>query len=219
MKKNILPAVLLLAGTLLFLSCNNGVNDQSKNKMDSSAYKDSVHYIKMRNPMMLSISRTMDKMHAMKMTGDFDLDFANMMIMHHKAAIDMSETEIVRGTNEEVKTMAKAIIVAQNAEIGQMEAFIKTYQAPAVKMKSGQMNTIMSDMMSMMDKMNNMEMTGNTDKDFVMMMIPHHEAAVKMAQDELTNGKQLQLKTMAQKIIADQNAEINTFKAWLGKEK
>lgn len=219
MKKTIIPAALLLAGTFLFSSCNNGVNEQSKNEMDSSAYKDSVHSVKMRNAMMLSMSRTMDKMHEMKMTGDFDLDFANMMIMHHKAAIDMSETEIVRGTNEEVKTMAKKIIVAQNAEIGQMEAFIQTYQAPTVKMKSGEMNTIMSDMMSMMDKMNNMEVTGNTDKDFVMMMIPHHEAAVKMAQDELTNGKQLQLKTMAQKIIADQNAEINTFKTWLAKQK
>ena len=216
MKKTILPATFLLAGAILFSSCNNGVNDKSINEMDSAAYKDSTHAVKMRNAMMLSMSRTMDKMHDMKMTGDFDLDFANMMISHHRAAIDMSETEIVRGTNEQVKTMAKAIITAQNAEIGHLEAFIKSYQAPATKMETAEMQNMMRDMM---DKMNNMELTGNTDKDFIMMMIPHHEGAIKMAEYELTNGKQAELKKMAQKMITDQNKEISQFKAWLTNQK
>lgn len=62
-------------------------------------------------------------------------------------------------------------------------------------------------------------MTGNTHKDFVMMMIPHHESAVTMAEDELSYGKQPELKKMAQKMIADQSKEITEFKAWLAIQK
>ena len=216
MKNNILFALFLFPGTYVLQSCNNAANDESKNKIDSSAYNDSMHTSKMKNAMTLSMSRTMDKMHDLKMTGDFDLDFANMMIMHHRAAIDMSETEIVRGTNEQVKTIAKSIITAQNAEIAQLEAFIKNYQVPATKTKTADRQNMMTDMM---DKMNNMELTGNTDTDFIMLMIPHHEGAVKMAEDELTHGKQPELKKMAQKMIVDQNKEIDQFKTWLAKQK
>ena len=216
MKINFLFLPLLFLSAYSFQSCNNAASDNAANKIDSSAYHDSVHTTKMQNAMSLSMSRTMDKMHDMKMTGDFDLDFANMMILHHRAAIDMSETEIVRGTNEQVKTMAKSIITAQNAEIGQLEGFIKNYQAPAQKMKTADMQNMMTDMMA---KMNNMELTGNTDKDFIVLMIPHHEAAVKMAQDELTHGLQPELKKMAQKMIMDQTNEIDQFKTWLAKQK
>lgn len=80
-------------------------------------------------------------------------------------------------------------------------------------------NELGETMKAMMDKMNNMQMTGNSDKDYAMMMIPHHESAVTMAEDELKHGKQLGLKKMAQKMIADQSKEINEFKAWLSNQK
>ena len=60
-----------------------------------------------------------------------------------------------------------------------------------------------------------MKMSGDADKDFVMMMIPHHESAVTMAEDEISHGKEYELKKLAQKIIADQNKEIKEFKDWL----
>ncbi len=44
----------------------------------------------MNNGLMASMNTMMDKMNSMKMCGDFDLDFANMMIAHHQGAIDMS---------------------------------------------------------------------------------------------------------------------------------
>lgn len=67
-------------------------------------------------------------------------------------------------------------------------------------------------MINMMDKMKGMQMTGNTDMDFVMMIIPHHESAIEMAKSELSHGKNKQLKQMAQKGITDQTKEINDFK-------
>ena len=68
------------------------------------------------------------------------------------------------------------------------------------------------DMMAMMkqnnDKMASMAMTGNPDVDFAMMMKVHHQGAIDMAQAELKNGKEPQMKKMARDIIAAQKKEI-----------
>ena len=66
----------------------------------------------------------------------------------------------------------------------------------------------------MMDAMNGMHPTGDADKDFVMMMIPHHQGAIDMAEVELKYGKDPELKAMAEKIIADQKREIDEMEKW-----
>ena len=226
MKNKIIIAAALFVSAYFLQSCNNSTNNTSKNEMDTSmssmAQNDSMSSGKMQkdNGMMQSMNSTMSKIKDMKMTGDFDLDFANMMIMHHQAAIDMSDVEIAKGTDAQIKTMTQNIITAQKAEIEQMQQFIKNYKMPEAKKENEEMhNELGETMKAMMDKMNNMQMTGNSDKDYAMMMIPHHESAVTMAEDELKHGKQLGLKKMAQKMIADQSKEINEFKAWLSNQK
>jgi len=47
----------------------------------------------------------------------------------------------------------------------------------------------------------NMELSGNADKDFAAMMIPHHQGAIDAAKVELQYGKDPMLRKMAQKII------------------
>ena len=59
--------------------------------------------------------------------------------------------------------------------------------------------------------------SGNADVDFVRNMIPHHQGAIDMAKVELQHGKNPQLKTMAAKIIRDQEKEIAQMQAWLKK--
>jgi len=226
MKNKILIATALFFNAYFLLSCDNTNNKTTKNEMDSSMThkmeNDSMNSGKMQmdNGMMQSLSSTMGKMNEMKMTGDFDLDFVNMMIIHHQAAIDMSEVEIAKGTDTQMKTMAQNIVTAQKAEIEQLHQVVKNYKMPeAKKMKVEMNNELGETMKAMMDKMNNMQMTGNTDKDFAMMMKPHHESAVKMAEDELSHGKQPEVKKMAQKMIVDQSKEISDFKAWLSSQK
>jgi hypothetical protein len=67
-------------------------------------------------------------------------------------------------------------------------------------------------MMSAMDKMHaemtDMEMTGNIDRDFVAMMVPHHQSAVDMARAYLAKGKDPELRRLAENVIASQEAEI-----------
>jgi len=221
MKNKILIITTLYISAYVMQSCGYSNKDKSKTEMDTPIAgehpKDTMDSgnMNMDNRMMQSMNMMMDKMNDMKMSGDFDLDFANMMIMHHQAAIDMSEVEIAKGTDAQVKTMAQNIIPAQKAEIDQFQRFIRNYKKSEAKMKNEEMhNQVGETMHNMMDKMHNMKMSGNIDKDFVMMMIPHHESAVAMAEDELAHGHHTELKKMAQKIIADQKKEIVILKAW-----
>ena len=74
-------------------------------------------------------------------------------------------------------------------------------------------------MMTGMDSMQKMSLSGNIDKDFAMMMKIHHQQAVEMAQIELAQGKSTEMKAMAKQIIAAQQKEIARFDAWLSKQK
>jgi uncharacterized protein (DUF305 family) len=66
----------------------------------------------------------------------------------------------------------------------------------------------------MMDDMMAMKSTGDPDKDFAMMMVPHHQGAIDMAEVELKYGKDPMLKKMAQEIIDAQKKEIEELKKW-----
>ena len=48
----------------------------------------------------------------------------------------------------------------------------------------------------------------NVDKDFVEMMVPHHQGAIDMAQAELSYGHSEPLRGIAQEIIATQQQQI-----------
>ena len=50
--------------------------------------------------------------------------------------------------------------------------------------------------------------SGDIDRDFAAMMIPHHQGAIEMAQAELRHGRNEQLRRIAQEIIVDQQQEI-----------
>lgn len=57
-------------------------------------------------------------------TGDaFDKAFITEMVMHHEGAVEMAELALTNAKRQEIKDLAKAIIAAQNTEIGQMKAW------------------------------------------------------------------------------------------------
>ncbi len=58
--------------------------------------------------------------------------------------------------------------------------------------------------------------TGNVDRDFVNMMIPHHQGAIDMAVAELRYGTDPNLKRIAQEIIVDQQQEIAAMRLAMG---
>ena len=72
-------------------------------------------------------------------------------------------------------------------------------------------------MRGMMAGMHRNMPTGHTDRDFVRMMVPHHQAAVDMAKAELQYGEDADLKALARSIVTDQEREIALMNAWLDK--
>ncbi|HEV2676043.1 MAG TPA: DUF305 domain-containing protein [Aliidongia sp.] len=58
--------------------------------------------------------------------------------------------------------------------------------------------------------------SGDVDKDFVAMMVPHHQGAIDMAQAELRHGHNEQLRRIAQEIIVEQQQEIAAMRLALG---
>jgi hypothetical protein len=58
--------------------------------------------------------------------------------------------------------------------------------------------------------------TGDVDRDFVAMMVPHHQGAIDMALAELRYGRNEQLRRLAQEIIVTQQQEIAAMRLAVG---
>jgi uncharacterized protein (DUF305 family) len=57
--------------------------------------------------------------------------------------------------------------------------------------------------------------TGDPDRDFAAMMIPHHQGAVDMAKVQLIYGRDPVLRRLAQAIIVEQQQEIELMQRFL----
>jgi len=213
----------LAAGIFFFTGCDNGsttttdkdtdTTKMSSTKSDTMDKKMNMDNMKSNNGMMTSMTKMMDNMSSMKMSGDFDMDFANMMIEHHQGAIDMSEEELKSGTDEKMKAKAQNIITKQKDEQNKLKDIVKN--SKPMKMDMGKHDELSKEMDNMKTDLSKMQMSGNTDKDFATMMISHHEGAIKMSKDELSHGMNAELKQMAKKVIDDQTKEIAEFKSWI----
>jgi uncharacterized protein (DUF305 family) len=76
---------------------------------------------------------------------------------------------------------------------------------------AGLMNQAMHKMHSEMQ----VELSGDPDRDFARMMIPHHQGAVDMALVELRYGHDERLRRLAQGIIVEQKQEIEVMHLYL----
>jgi uncharacterized protein (DUF305 family) len=168
------------------------------------------------NGLMKPMNDMMAKMQSMQMTGDFDVDFANMMVEHHQSALDMAQVEVSQGKDETLKTKAQEILTKQKKEQQELKDFVSSYKPSGMKHGEGELQKGMS---KMTNKMKSMQMTGDVDKDFATMMASHHEDGISMAKMELKNGMSDKLKQMAQKSIDDQQKDIKEFESWLSSHK
>ena len=58
-------------------------------------------------------------------------------------------------------------------------------------------------------------MRGEPNADFALMMIPHHQSAIDMAEAYLDHGDDPELTTLANEVITEQTREIDFLENWL----
>ena len=141
---------------------------------------------------------------------DADVTFAQSMIPHHQQAVQMAALADGRAAGAEVKSLAGKIKAAQQPEIDTMNGWLTAWGRPAAM--SG-MSMTMPGMMSDADMDKLMNANGAAfDKQFLTMMISHHEGAIAMAQQEAAQGTNPDAVALAKKIITDQRAEITQMR-------
>ena len=132
--------------------------------------------------------------------------------------------------NLKILNPGKALCLVPIAALWLASASVQAQTAPAMapsaSMPMGQMHKgaagshdMKASMMMGMDGMQKMTMSGDTDKDFAMMMKMHHQQALNMAEMELASGKSPEMKAMAKQIMVAQKKEIAQFDKWLAKQK
>jgi uncharacterized protein (DUF305 family) len=173
-----------------------------------------------------AMTRMMSGM-AIKPTGDIDRDFVAMMVPHHRGAIDMAQAELRYGHNQQLFRLSQEIIAGQLQEIAAMHVAVgdevsvfeamlagspseggaavpppgpATAEAPLLHENAVAMDRMMSGMA--------IKPTGDIDRDFVAMMVPHHQGAIDMAQTELRYGHSASLRRIAQEIVVDETQQI-----------
>lgn len=165
------------------------------------------------NRMMDTMHAMMDRMMARTMTMDPDIDFPEMMMMHHEGAISMANVELQAGKNDSLKRFAQKVIRDQEAEIMQFETILATLSVDTMDM------AYMEEQMNNMDKMDKtvdaQPITGDIDNDFATIMMLHHQAAIDDASGYLHHGNNTTLKTIATNIILAQTQEIGELADWL----
>ncbi|MGC1779664.1 MAG: DUF305 domain-containing protein [Xanthobacteraceae bacterium] len=116
--------------------------------------------------------------------------------------------------------LGAAIGMTASAEKSQsLGDYIASICASHYRDASGDEAAFLADNISTMSKMMvDMGITpsGDIDRDFVAMMVPHHQGAIEMAQAELRYGNNEILRRMAQEIIVTQQQEIAAMRLALG---
>jgi uncharacterized protein (DUF305 family) len=81
---------------------------------------------------------------------------------------------------------------------------VDSRENPFLTENAAAMKKMMADMM--------IKPSGDVDRDFVEMMVPHHQGAIDMAKAELKYGHNEQLRRLARDIVANQQHEITEMR-------
>jgi uncharacterized protein (DUF305 family) len=103
-------------------------------------------------------------------------------------------------TRLKIAALAVALVAAHGSAGADEAPFLAENRAAMDKMMAG------------MD----VKPSGDADRDFAAMMIPHHQGAIDMAQAELRYGHNEHLRRIAQEIIVEQQQEIAAMRLALG---
>lgn len=145
-----------------------------------------------------------------------DAEFVRMMIPHHFQALVMSRMAPTRSSDEELLALASRIDVEQDLEIYMMQSWQQWNNLPVTDAEQAyqQMlqNPMMLEMMGMAtpEELDDLSSSTGTAFDvlYLELMIEHHEGALDMLIDVLTNGSDETLMWWATDMLTVQQTQI-----------
>lgn len=170
--------------------------------------------------------------------GRAEVRFMEGMIDHHQMALDMAEDCLMKATTTTVRTLCQNVIDAQTQEIETMRGWLlEWYSIDYTPMAMAELMELMGlgvssgmdmghgdhttnpavDMPLMMGMMSGFDRVEGLYYDIAWLeaMIDHHDDALHMSQRILRYAEHEDLRALAQQIIDDQTAEINSMEALL----
>jgi uncharacterized protein (DUF305 family) len=145
-----------------------------------------------------------------------DLTFLQSMIPHHDQANAMASYAAGRTERPEVEEFAAGILDKQSAEIQEMQDLLRAAgEDPEGMTGMGHGDMDMPGMMDETQIAQLEELQGQEfDLAFVQMITEHHQGAIEMAETVLAEGENSQVEELANRIIEDQQAEIERMGQW-----
>jgi uncharacterized protein (DUF305 family) len=135
-----------------------------------------------------------------------DRAFVAAMIPHHESAVEMAKIAETRAESSFVKELSADVIRTQTEEI----AILRREDAALAEagVKAGKL-AVQEHTMGMDQDPEMLKSADPFDAAFIKMMIPHHEGAIEMAQEELNKGADPELIELAQNIVDAQQREVD----------
>lgn len=148
--------------------------------------------------------------------------FARDMSVHHAQAVEMAEIVRDKTESDEVRLMAADMALTQQGQIGQMQGWLGAWGLPATG-KQPTMSWMGHPTEGRMPGMASPEQIerlqtaspAEADKMFFQLMIPHHQAAVPMAEAAIKQTDQPEVENLAGAVVATQKGEIQLMKNML----
>ncbi|NKX55292.1 DUF305 domain-containing protein [Arthrobacter sp. E918] len=145
-----------------------------------------------------------------------DTRFVQSMIPHHEQAVQMSEIMLAKqDLDPQIKQLADDIKAAQGPEIKTMEGWLQGWAEAGTSGGHHQMDAgrATEGMMGAED-LDRLKAARGDDaaRLFLTQMTAHHEGAIQMAKEEVANGSNPEVIALAEKVIKDQQAEIDKMK-------
>ncbi len=145
--------------------------------------------------------------------------FARDMATHHAQAVQMAEIVQRRTESDEIRLLATDIALTQQGQIGQMQGWLAAWRLPQTGDEApmtwmGHPTEGLMPGMAAPEEISALETMppDEADKQFLRLMIPHHEAAIPMAEAVLAETDRPEVEQLASAISASQQNEIQVMK-------
>lgn len=154
-----------------------------------------------------------------------DTQFAQMMVVHHQGAVQMAQLAADRAVTYEVRALGKRIVSGQGPEIVRMNAWLSAWGEQPSSGSDGAANGSMPHSSMQVGGMEQSdataELAGATGKDFdrqfLTLMMSHHQSALEMAKVEQAQGLNADAVELSGTIATSQTAEIDEMRAMMGR--